>query len=61
MTKRDFEMIAAALRDTRPLPSREPGERVRWLEIVDTFASRLGRSNPAFDRERFTAACGRNT
>jgi hypothetical protein len=68
MTRKDFELIAAAIRDARPLTpvnecSTETGRhRLQAahaaLDNAATFlAERLQQQNPRFDRARFVAAC----
>lgn len=59
MQRRHFDLIAEALRDTRPI-KREGHELQfdRWLEVVNTFAMRLKRTNDSFNRDRFLRACG---
>ena len=56
MTRKDFELIAEALRlahDYRPAGSPEA-----TLALVgDIFADKLAGTNPNFDRERFLKAC----
>lgn len=47
---RHFAFIAAVI-------ARMPGNEAR-LEAATAFAGALARTNPNFDRERFTRACG---
>jgi hypothetical protein len=54
MTRRDFKLIAAVIRDV--------DEAFAWDEetaayIVRTFASALATTNPRFDWGKFEAAC----
>jgi hypothetical protein len=63
MTKKDYELIAAAIRRTgRPecnggmsLPDREINHAHR---IAQHIADELGRANPRFEKSRFLTACG---
>jgi len=49
MTRRDFELIAGAVRAAGALgPVRH---------VAEELADRLATSNPRFDRSRFVAAC----
>ncbi len=52
MTRRDFQLIAGVLAETRNI---EETSRVLY---VDAFARALEGTNPRFDRGRFAAACG---
>lgn len=56
MTRRDFEMIAEVLRESRPGPGYNVA-LLSWELISVRFADRLQHTNPAFDRERFLRAC----
>lgn len=72
LTRQHFELIAEVLRDTNPTGG-EPltpaelqaaddytnGADDTHSDIVKLFTDRLAATNPAFDAERFTAACGR--
>lgn len=60
MSKKDYELIAAAFRAARPCAV---GDRGRdwydgWHAVVDSVADALASDNPRFDRARFLAACG---
>lgn len=60
MRRRDYELIAKALRDSQPLPN---GDRARdwhrgWSEARDAIADALVQDNPAFDRARFIQDTG---
>lgn len=51
MTRRDFEAIAAAVRDyLPPIPEREA--------FAHALAAHFAAVNPRFDKTRFLAACG---
>jgi hypothetical protein len=61
MTRRDFIMISAALRCTRPttqsVGAEDKAEWDTWEKIVEQFASRLIHL-PGFDRDLFLKKCG---
>jgi hypothetical protein len=62
MTKKDFELIAAALAEARYLVDSEPpisAETARY-RIAGEIADALATTNPRFDRDRFLDACGYN-
>jgi len=57
MTRKHFEALAAGLREARPEVSfGEP--YAAWREAVNAVARACAKSNEAFDRMRFLAACG---
>ena len=64
MTKKDYVLIAAALKDAkRPLcPDWTLNDCLRvdqgWTAAVMHVTSALNAENPRFDRTRFLAACG---
>lgn len=68
MTRKHFEQIAAALRDTKPpkpgadkshyWAARYASEVKRWEIVVERMTEFCAESNPRFDRERFQRACG---
>lgn len=63
MTRKDFELIARALRDARPAVTSRNEEMTRErLSALDTaaqlVASELESTNPRFNRGRFLKACG---
>lgn len=62
MTKKDFVLIANALRASQP-PNWSPDvpqsqADSRWETVVHCMAAALGDTNAQFDRERFLKACG---
>jgi hypothetical protein len=66
MTKKDYELIAGALRRSLRAPGETQGastpeEDAVWNTAVEVAASFIGieiaRHNPRFDRERFMKAC----
>jgi len=52
MTRKDFELIAAAVKSV--WLSHEPSRTT----IANSLASALATTNPAFNRARFLTACG---
>ena len=62
MTKQDYELLAAALRDAYPLTTARPADlvpmQVQWGVGVHAIAHALAGQNPRFNRVRFVLACG---
>lgn len=60
MTKKDFELIAGAVKRQRDsyAPHWDANLFRAMDDIARTFAAELARTNPRFDRARFLAACG---
>ena len=56
MTKKDFILIAAALKATQP--SYAARAQVAHDITINAIADALATTNPLFDRARFLAACG---
>jgi len=57
MTKKDFELIAAALANERT-PFMVGHHKYAIDNIALTLVDALATTNPRFDRARFLAACG---
>ena len=59
MTRRDFELIAAVVRETElTAGNADYGDcEVARGQVARAFAERLASTNPRFDRERFLSAC----
>jgi len=57
MTKKDFELIAAALLRARKFCETD-NQRRGTERAALTLADALATTNPKFDRARFLAACG---
>jgi polysaccharide pyruvyl transferase WcaK-like protein len=55
MTRKDYVLIAAALKAACPTVN------VTYRACVDSIANALGLENARFDRERFLKACGVTT
>ena len=64
MTRKDFQLIADAVRQLRTFEahdaelSEDVAHAVRWSSVADALASALATTNPRFDRDRFLGACG---
>jgi hypothetical protein len=62
MTRRDFELIARALYNARPVASQDQdGDAARlrqWGATCESMADALAGASSAFNRARFMAACG---
>jgi hypothetical protein len=57
VTKKHFEAIAAAMKLMRDLED-DPAEREGMDKAIYTLASVCAESNPRFQYNRFTRACG---
>jgi hypothetical protein len=63
MTRKDYELIAAALKASStpsiPLSDEEfAGFNFGFRQTVHAVALSLAETNPRFDKSRFEAACG---
>lgn len=60
MTRKDFELIAEAIRDARDGAATMPhGDRSYGaFAAADAIAHALRRTHPRFEKARFMAACG---
>ncbi|MFW5793596.1 MAG: hypothetical protein ACOCWC_04880 [Bacteroidota bacterium] len=56
-TKKDFEMVADAIKTARNLDVESPEEVINWF--AGYFADKFRKSNPSFDTEKFINACQR--
>ncbi len=62
MSRKDFELIAEAFRNTRPVnDAYDPEMWEQWKMDVNNIALALRHTNPRFDRTIFIAACNRET
>lgn len=67
MSRKDYELIAAALRLARPesadpaIPRCELPEFRTWERCVNEITHALSRDNPRFHRNTFYTACGLGT
>jgi hypothetical protein len=60
MTKKDYELIAAVLRESVET-AHNAGELNMARRTARNFAIRLADTNPRFDGKRFLKACGVET
>ena len=64
MTRKDYVLIADAMRRSRPLATTEAGRKLCAAELetfrlcCDQLAAMLAGDNARFDRSRFLKACG---
>jgi hypothetical protein len=62
MTRKDYELIAAAIRATVAHVAVDPGYCEGWQAAASSAAHRVADSmandDPRFDRARFLKACG---
>ena len=55
MTRKHFELIAAALASERPAPDSDAA--LVWEHVRNAIIDALATTNPHFDRDRFFKAC----
>jgi hypothetical protein len=55
MTRKDLELVAQALNDSKP---RDQQQKDQWVWTIEILAAKLSTTNPRFDRDRFKKACG---
>lgn len=60
MTRKDFELIAKVLRESKSINAAAWSASVRAVLAVE-FADALAETNPAFDRSRFIEAATRES
>jgi len=66
MTRKDYALIAQAMRDIRPpkpfalSDEAEREVRLQWNSSVESLAVSLQLDNPRFDAGKFRDACGYN-
>ncbi len=60
MTHKDFELIAAALKESRTYPrmTGSPVVDLQWRRTCNFVAGALATTNPNFNEPYFMAACG---
>jgi hypothetical protein len=56
MTRKDYVMIAEAIRDAKEGAKADPIKQT--LLVADYIADGLATDNPKFDRDRFMRTCG---
>jgi hypothetical protein len=57
MIKKDFVLLAEALRFSCPLDGEESLDYYQWKEDCQAIADALDRRNTNFDRDKFIRAC----
>ncbi len=60
MTKKDYILIAKALKETFVSFQRndQTDKRTGVVHAIEHIATVLGQDNPRFDRDRFIGSCG---
>lgn len=58
MTRKDFELIARVLRETRVSGDESPAKDAILNDAAYHFAAELRYTNERFDADRFLTACG---
>lgn len=64
MTKKDYELIAVGLLQSKPYDrffnseDIAEGHNMQYKQSVATVATALGAQNPKFDRDKFFKMCG---
>jgi hypothetical protein len=58
MTRKDYILIAEALKAARPLPHWDRNKEAQWVVTFSRLADRLIEDNPRFDFNTFKKACG---
>ena len=58
MTRKDYEVLAAALADARPTANENKAWHSQHCIDALAVADALARDNARFDRARFLKACG---
>lgn len=58
MTRKDYELIAAAVAEANADMVDHPGRLAGAAQVARYLARELRGTNPRFDRDRFLRACG---
>lgn len=58
MTRKDYELIAAAVRESVTARGAPPDAYVAVAYLAHVLAASLRADNPRFDKARFLKACG---
>ena len=61
MTRKDYKVIAEALRECRPDKATDSAKRIGWEWAVDAVASACARDNPRFSYAKFREAVYRES
>jgi len=57
-SRKDYHLLAAALREERPGATWSANKWVQWMLDCRAVAKALALDNPRFDKEKFLNACG---
>ena len=63
MSKKDYQLIAQALKDSKPVKVNEQynnDEIQTWMNCTEKLTNMLAQNNPSFNRAKFLTACGYN-
>ena len=58
MTRKDYVLLAGALKESRPIWDVADERLDQWQETVRAIVYALETDNPRFDYDKFCAACG---
>lgn len=58
MTKKHFQLVAAALLQSKPEEHWDPNKKAQYIVTVNRIADAFANEFPRFDRDRFISACG---
>ena len=58
MTRKDFDLIAETLLNSKPAVKSGLDMLEQWQWTVEMFANRLTTTNTNFNRDKFKKACG---
>lgn len=58
MRRRDYELIAQAMRNAKPARTAAPGVHLGWLRTVEAVGSALELDNSGFDYQLWLHNCG---
>lgn len=58
MTRKDFQLIADALKNSKPTTGEARSIHDQWNLTVSNIADSLATTNPGFNRRLFVKACG---
>lgn len=58
MTRKDYIIIANAMKRQKPSLKLQPEQYYQWLNIVADLCYHCEKDNPRFDKDKFQEACG---
>jgi hypothetical protein len=58
MSKKHFNLLAAAMLSCKPIPEDGKAQMTRWVAACEKVADVCRGVNDLFDRRRFLQACG---